>query len=39
MITKISKTKLIITQKELKNKTVIKVSNVGINKTFLKPIK
>ena len=39
MITKLLKTKLTITQTELKKKTVVTVSNEGINKTFLKPIK
>jgi hypothetical protein len=39
MIQKTTKTKLIVTQTELKRKTVITVSNESINKVFLKPIK
>lgn len=35
----ITKTNLTITQKKLKTKTKILVSNKGINKIFLKPIK
>jgi hypothetical protein len=39
MIQKTTKTKLIVTQTELKRRTVITVSSESINKVFLKPIK